>query len=270
MTQSTDDDSPDGGAPADAGTADAGTADAGSTDTSGAADPSDAGTDPDADPSNPPGSCPDCDDGDSGAAARGGQDTNTAAAPDRSPCLPQGPIQQGTLAAARQLTSTESFLIQAGVMAVTVAVTTNPIFGPSGVMFIAAKNFANANGCTVALGIGGDVIGFGGGSCGSGVYWDPSGNVGAYGTLAIDAGFAAGLSAGIVLTIIKGGADAFGGDSYAVGGGGGEVVSGSGFFLYDSNGHFYGLSGSAGIGGGMPFGAFAQASHTWITPPTGN
>jgi hypothetical protein len=268
MTQSTDSDPPDAGT----------TQDAGSTDTSGT-DPSDAGTtdpnaadpnatDPNADPSNPPDSCPDCDAGDAGAAARGGQDTNTAAAPDRSPCLPQGPIQQGTLASARQLTSTESFLIQAGVAAVTVAVVVNPIFGPAGAMFIAAKNFANANGCTVALGIGGDVIGFGGGSCGSGVYWDPSGNVGAYGTLALDAGFAAGLSAGVVMTIIKGDSSAFGGDSYAVGGGGGEIVSGSGFFLYDSNGHFYGLSGSAGIGGGMPFGAFAQASHTWITPPT--
>jgi hypothetical protein len=269
MTQSTDD-PPDGGAP-DAGSTDAGSTDASGTDTSGAGttDPNaDPSTDPNATPSATPDSCDNCDAGDPSAVARGGQDTNTAAAPDRSPCLPQGPIQKGTLAPARTLSTTESLLIQGAVMAVTVASVVNPFTTTAGIMFIAARKLANANGCTVSLGIGGDVIGFGGGSVGGGVYWDPDGNVGAYGSLAIDAGFAAGLSAGVVVTILKGGADAFGGDSYAIGGGGGEIISGSGFLLYNTSGQFYGLSTSIGVGGGMPFGAFGQASHTWITPPT--
>jgi hypothetical protein len=159
-------------------------------------------------------------------------------------------------------------LVKVAVYGVQIMGVLNPLTATQMLMLIAARKYANSQGCLVALGAGGDAIGIGGVSAGYGVYWDPSGTVGAYGSAALDAGFFAGLSVEVIVTLIKGDASAFSGDCYAVGGGGGEVVAGSVFYLYATNGSYLGVSMGVGGGGGMPYGAYAQMSHTWITPPT--
>jgi hypothetical protein len=133
----------------------------------------------------------------------------------------------------------------------------------------AAGAIANAKGCTVALGLGGDAIGIGGASVGGGIYYGPNGEIGLYGGVGLDAGFALGVSGEIVYTIIAGAPSVnFKGDCWVVTLSGGEVavVGGSAIFAY-SDGHFVGVSVSAGVGAGAPIALYGQLSHTWITNP---
>ncbi len=130
-----------------------------------------------------------------------------------------------------------------------------------------AGAIANANGCTVALGLGVDAIGIGGVSGGGGIYYGPNGEIGVYGSIGLDVGFAMGLSAEIVYTIIAGAPSVnFKGDCWVVTLSGGEVVvvGGSAIFAY-SDGHFVGVSVAGGIGAGAPIALYGQLSHTWIS-----
>jgi hypothetical protein len=56
----------------------------------------------------------------------------------------------------------------------------------------AAGALAHSQGCTVALGYGGDAIGIGGASGGVGIYYGPNGEQGVYGAVGLDVGFAMG------------------------------------------------------------------------------
>ncbi|HEV7925630.1 MAG TPA: hypothetical protein VGR14_09750 [Verrucomicrobiae bacterium] len=208
--------------------------------------------------------CTFCNSDNQAAVARGGQSTNGSGSPSQSPCLGQTTPQHGVCPSTRGLTTTEKIFLQA-VMAGMQVLPGGSIVTLLGI----AGTIANANGCTVALGFGGDAIGIGGVSGGVGIYYGPSGEIGLYGAVGLDAGFAMGLSAEIVYTIIAGAPSVnFAGDCWVVTLSGGElaVAGGSAIFAY-SDGHFVGVSLSAGIGAGAPIGLYGQLSHTWITPP---
>jgi hypothetical protein len=196
------------------------------------------------------------------ALARGGQSTNGSGSPSLSPCLGQGPPQHGSFPSIRPLTMTEQIFL-AAVMAGAQAL-------PGGTLvsiLAAAGALAHANGCTVALGLGGDAIGIGGASVGGGIYYGPNGEIGVYGGVGLDAGFALGVSGEIVYTIIAGAPNVnFVGDCWVVTLSGGEVVvvGGAAIFAY-TDGHFVGVSVSAGVGAGAPIALYGQLSHTWIS-----
>jgi hypothetical protein len=126
---------------------------------------------------------------------------------------------------------------------------------------------ARATGTTIGIGIaGGGALGAGGG-IGAGIYFDPSGNIGFYGSGSLRNGFLAGASATYQLTIVRGGIDVFGGTCYAIGGGGGELLVGGMSVLFNTDLDFIGVSGSIGIGAGIPFEFYVEAQHTWTTDP---
>ena len=208
--------------------------------------------------------CPTCNAPGQAAMARGGQSSNGSGSPTQSPCLGSNPPQHGTFPSLRPLTTTEQIFLQA------VLAGSSVLPGGSVVALLTAAGVvAHANGCTVALGFGGDAIGIGGASVGVGIYYGPNGEIGLYGGVALDAGFAMGLSAEIIYTIIAGAPNVnFSGDCWAVSVTGGEVAVGgvTAIFAY-ADGHFVGISVSVGIGAGAPIGVYGQLSHTWITPP---
>jgi len=246
-------DSSDGGAPADAGT----TPDA-SADTDGGTD-SDAGTDPDST------GCATCDADSSAAVARGGQDSNTSGSPDRSPCLPQGPIQNGQFPSSRSLTTKEQLLLTAAIAGASVL----PGIGTAIQLLMAMRDIANATGNTVAAGPAADVIGIAGGTAGYGIYFGPGGEVGVYGSVALDAGFAMGLSAEGTFTIVSGPPSVnFSGDCLAICVSGGEAIVGGLSIIFNTSGQFVGVSVCLGIGAGTPISVYGQYSHTWITSPS--
>jgi hypothetical protein len=209
--------------------------------------------------------CTFCNADNQAAVARGGQSTNGSGSANQSPCLGQAPPQHGVCPPCRPLTTTEKIFLQAVMAGVQL------LPGGSIVSLLAAAGMiANAHGCTVALGYGADAIGIGGVSGGVGIYYGPSGEIGLYGAVGLDVGFAMGLSVEVVYTIIAGAPSVnFAGDCWVVTLSGGEVAvaGGSAIFAYN-DGHFVGVALSVGIGAGAPIGLYGQLSHTWITPPT--
>ena len=209
-------------------------------------------------------SCTFCNAGTQAAIARGAQNANGAGAPDRSPCLPQGPTQNGTFPATRPLELKEKVLLYAALAETAV------IPGLSSVIFALniGRQYANANNCTVAIGAQSDAMGIVGGSAGFGLYCGPGDDWGVYGTFAVNMGAAVGLSAEVTFTIVNGPSSALGGNCLALCGGGGEAVVVSGSLLFTLDGKFLGVSGSVGIGGGWPIGVFVSYQHTEISTPS--
>jgi hypothetical protein len=207
-------------------------------------------------------------------ASRGPDGSATAAA-DRSTTCPSGPIQTATGPPNRSLTTAETIFLGAGLAGAAIGVSALP-GGPIAVqLLLAAKQIANANGCTFAVGISGDAIGIGGASLGVGVYFGPNGEVGFYGSGALDVGFSLGVSAEASYTVIQGApSENFFGDCYAVAATAGEFAVGGVAYLFNYNdGHFVGVTCSGGIGAGAPFGVYGQLSNTqpWVIvpPPAG-
>jgi hypothetical protein len=260
--------SPDGGAPPGGTGTGSSTTDAGATTTgTGASSQGGAGSHSGTGSGSGSGcGCTFCNADNQAAAARGGQSTNGSGSPPQSPCLGQGPPQQYTMPPSRPLTTTESVLFT--------AITTGATVLPGGgvvAALTAVGSIAVSMGNTVAIGIGADAIGIAGGSAGTGMYFGPNGEKGWYGGAGLDVGWALGLSAEVIYTIIAGAPNVnFKGDCYSVNLSGGEVVVVGGAAIFSTAGKFVGVSVSAGIGAGAPVALYGQLSHTWITSDDGS
>ena len=173
-------DSPDGGSPPGGTGTDPSTTDPNATDPNatdpGATDPDDCG-------------CTFCNADSQAAVARGSQDTNASPSPDRSPCLPDGPLQAFTISNLRPFAG--KLLAQLSVRAATW-------------QFQPAIIAANAAGFVVGIGPGVDFGVLHGWSGGGGYYFAPGNVVGIYGTWAEDDGLFAGVDGGLSFTVIHG------------------------------------------------------------------
>jgi len=153
-------------------------------------------------------------------------------------------------------------LLEVAVQAAVTGAGAMPGIGP----LVTMVNIAHQLGCTVAIGLDGELASIVGGDAGGGVYYTPAGHFGLYGTLAADLGAVVGASISEAMTVVRGEASALAGDCLAITGGGGEGVVGSGSLLFSPQGGFLGIAGSIGLGVGLPAAAFAQYQHTWIKP----
>jgi uncharacterized protein YycO len=134
-----------------------------------------------------------------------------------------------------------------------------------GSLMIAARTIANRFNVTVGMGPSVQA-GLGGGiGVGVGILFAPGNRVGVYGSVNGIVGLIVSISATFQLTVVHGGPEAFGGDSYAVGvsvdtAAGPQV---GGHALFTLNGKFQGITGEVGVSAGLsPFEAFAQYQHT--------
>jgi hypothetical protein len=182
------------------------------------------------------------------------------------------PVEQAkpvTLPKARPASMKEQFAIDA------IAAGIGVLAGPVGPIFMALRAVAVSQGASVAIGpaargsfgVGG---GFGlGAGVGAGIIFAPGGHVGVYGQTEVLAGFTEGLSAGIQVTIVRGGIDAFNEVGFAVGGAFVDEVELTVQVLFDSRLRFRGVSFELGAGIGADsfeiFGAIENSLASEVT-----
>lgn len=103
-----------------------------------------------------------------------------------------------------------------------------------------------------------------GGSLGAG-YVINNGRIGYYGNLSEDRGVVIGASAEVVVTIVNGGLDNFGGDCDMITAGGGEGVVGHFSLLFNQEGDYIGMAGSIGVGAGLTvLEGYSSSSYTVV------
>ena len=138
--------------------------------------------------------------------------------------------------------------------------------GGLGIVFNQMIDAANRLGCSVGMGpqVGGGLGA--GGALGAGIVFGKDGDLGIYGSAEIDVGFITSISATAVITIVKGGIDAFDGWSYGLAISGGEGIVGGAMALLDGQSNFVGVSANIGIGAGFsPVDFFVAAQRGWST-----
>jgi hypothetical protein len=195
--------------------------------------------------------CTFCNADNAASVARGDSSTNGSASPDRSACLPEGPLQAFTISNLRPIAG--KLLDQLSARTATLE------FQP----FIIAANLA---GFVVGIGPGADLGVLHGWSGGGGIYFAPGNVVGYYGTWGEADGLFAGGDIGLSIVVIHG-MDNFSGDGYAVGASFKAAIGGSLALTFNSKGDT--LTGyCAAAGFGFSAGLFAQFSHTSVSPPS--
>jgi hypothetical protein len=91
-----------------------------------------------------------------------------------------------------------------------------------------------------------------------GIYFGPSGEIGAYGSVGGRNGALAGISATAQVIILRGGPSGLGGYTLALGVGGGELAVGGATALFTTDGDFLGVSVEVGVGAGIPIEVYAE------------
>ena len=152
-----------------------------------------------------------------------------------------------------------------GQLLITALKTAAPIMAPS---IVAAQMISNKYKVTIGIGpavTGGLSVG---GSLGAGVLFAPGNRVGFYGQYGGIVGAIVSISASFQLTVVKGGPEVFGGESYSAGVsvdlGEGPSVGAHAIFGADGS-TFQGLTAEIGLSLGLsPFEAFAQYQNTGV------
>jgi hypothetical protein len=112
-------------------------------------------------------------------------------------------------------------------------------------------SLVNDRGFSVGIGLGGDAGLLGGAGLEFGVILAPNDDIGVFGSIAINAGLLAGISAGASIIIIRGGIDEFNETGYALGVTVEEGPSVSAIALFDSQRQFHGVSFLLGAGAAL-------------------
>jgi hypothetical protein len=203
------------------------------------------------------GSCTFCNADNQAAVGRGSQNANATAAPDRSPCLPDGPLQAFTISNIRPYADKAMAQLNARVATW---------------QFQPAIVAANAAGFVVGVGPGVDIGVLHGWSGGAGYYFAPGNVVGVYGSLAEDDGLFYGADVGLSFIVIYG-MNNFSGPGYAIGGALKVGIGGSLALTFgcdaDGNTDLHKPTGyCAALGFGFSAAFFAQLSHTYVSPPS--
>jgi hypothetical protein len=203
---------------------------------------------------------------------------DTKASPDATPLTapaPGAPATPATPAAQGLAVALDDERIPVKAPTVTVAGTAASLAidaalavaaGPLAPFILTLKTAAGALGCSVGLG---PQVGAGlgaGGALGAGIIFGKDGDYGIYGGGEIDIGFITSISATAVVTIVKGGIDAFNGWNFAFAVNGGEGVVGGAAALFTTSGDFVGVSANVGIGAGFsPVDFYIAIQRTWAT-----
>lgn len=201
---------------------------------------------------------------------------NTKASPDATPSTAAAPASAPATPAAQGLAvaldderipvkpPTASVAGTATSLAIDAALAV--VAGPLAPFILTLKTAASALGCSVGLG---PQVGAGlgvGGALGAGIIFGKDGDYGIYGGGEIDIGFITSISATAVVTIVKGGIDAFNGWNFAFAVNGGEGVVGGAAALFTTSGDFVGVSANVGIGAGFsPVDFYIAIQRTWAT-----
>jgi N-acetyl-anhydromuramyl-L-alanine amidase AmpD len=120
--------------------------------------------------------------------------------------------------------------------------------GPVGTVFPMLIRMANEQGFSIGVGLGGDAGLLGGAGLGFGLILAPNDNVGIFGSVEVNVGLLAGISAGAKVIMVRGGIEAFNGTSYALGVTVEEGPSISAIALFNSQKEFHGVSFQLGVG----------------------